>query len=284
MAKLPHVNAQPLTIAEAASLMPMGTTPLPSALARPLQRGGSVTNDAGYWRSPGVIIPRQLTGSGMPSLGAPLKLMKDTPPGRYYPELGIATQLPPWQDPTYWSEPLEQTFTCPGVPWYATWTTVQTFTVESGWQYVIRGLCFEWANIPIGDVFEFSIWSGGQVLSTVQSMRISAAANPAFQYAIGGPQRPILIYGVADQNQDVQVRVRVLGPQATNGTFSKVDSDPLGLAVTTLLIGWRAPLIDTSDGGPTAGDVFPISDGIDAQPRYDLDELRPDRGGPGRAV
>ncbi len=284
MAKLPTTNAQPLTIAEAASLMPQGATPLPQVPVQRLRRGGSVTTDAGYWRSPGAIIPRQQTGSPLPLRPVAPSLLKDTPHGMYYPELGIASQLPPWQDPTYWSEPLEQTFTCPGVPWYATWATVQTIPVESGWMYTIRGLCFEWSAIPIGDVFEFSIWAGGQVLSTVQSMRISAAANPAFQYAIGGPQRPIPIYGVADQNKDIQIRARVLGPQATNGTFSKVNSDPLGIAVMTSLIGWKAPRIDTRDGGPMTGDAFPITDGTELESRYDLDGLRPDRGGPGRAV
>lgn len=150
--------------------------------------------------------------------------------------------------------------------------------------YKITGFCFEWSSIPIGDVFEFQIWAGGVVLSTFQSMRISAVANPAFQYAIGGPQRPIPVYGVVDQNKSIQIRVRNLGPQSTAGTFSKVDSDAFGSAITTSLIGWKAPLAANRDGGPLPGDVFPITDGVPSEPRYDLDALRPDRGSTLRSV
>lgn len=275
MAKLPTTQAQPLTIAEAASLTAPGATPLPVAPITPLRHGGGVTTDNGYWHSPGVIVPRQNTDRRRnPLRDAPPVILQDTPHGRYYPELGLASQLPPWQDPSYHSEPLESTFTCPGIPWYNTWTTAQTFEVESGWMYVIRGLCFEWTGIPIGDVFELMVVAGGVTLCTIQSMRISADANPAFQYAIGGPQRPVPVWGVADQTKSVQVRVRVLGPQATDGTFSKNSSDPLGIPVTTSLIGWRAPRVDTRTGGPLPGDVFPVTNGVEATSRYDLDGLR----------
>ncbi len=280
MAKLPTTTAQPITIAEAAALTSPAAQPIPSIKSVRLQRGGSVTTDAGYWRAPGALVPFQQVRGRAPLRPQAPAVLKDTPHGRYYPELGIASQLPPWQDPNYWARPLEEEFTCPGVPWYDTWATVHTITVEDGWMYTIRGLCFEWTGIPIDDVFEFSIWAGGQVLSTVQSMRISAVPNPAFQYAIGGPQRPIPIYGVADQNKDILIRARVLGPQATDGTFSKVNSDPLGIPVSTTLIGWKSPRIDNRDGGPQTGDAFPVTHGTKLKSRYDLDGLRPDRSGP----
>lgn len=275
MAKLPTTQAQPLTIADASALAAAGAVPLPVVPTIALHHGAGVTTDKGYWRSPGMIVPRQSTGRRPnPLRAAPPPLLTDTPPGRFYPELGVISQLPPWQDPSYHAEPLDSVFSCPSVPWYNTWTTVQTFEVESGWMYVIRGLCFEWGGIPLGDVFELMVVAGGATLCTVQSMRISADVNPAYQYAIGGPMRPVPVWGVADQTKSVQVRVRVLGPQATDGSFSKTNSDPLGISVTTSLIGWRAPRVDTRTGGPLPGDVFPATDGVEATSRYDLDGLR----------
>jgi hypothetical protein len=278
--------SNPLTTPDVVPLNAPGVSRIPARRGDVLRRGGSVTTDKGYWHSPGVVIPRiETTGSRLPDRKEAPPLLADTPHGRFYPELDVAAQLPPWQDPSYWTLPLESVFTCSAVPWYASWSTVQTIEVENNWMYVIRGFCFEWSSIAVGDVFEFQIWAGGIVLSTFQSMRITAAvANPAYQYAIGGPQRPIPVYGVVDQNKSIQIRVRNLGPQATNGTFSKVDSDAFGSAITTNLIGWKAPLAANRDGGPLPGDVFPITDGVDFEPRFDLDAMRSDRGGSTRSI
>jgi hypothetical protein len=185
--------------------------------------------------------------------------MEDAPAGRFLPELDIDVQLPPWQQPGFGSSSVHAQFTCDSVPWYAAWSSVHVYEVPGDRILVVTGLCFEWGDaLPVGDVFEFTVIDSGVEQARFQSMRVAngtTVPNPAYQYAIGGPQRPIPMQFGVRPGHTLVIRARNLGPQSADGSFPSADSDPFGVKVTTSILGWMTPVIPGREV-PRTSDVF----------------------------
>jgi hypothetical protein len=224
----------------------------------------SIPNDgASIWRDSPPKPPRREPsirhGTTSPSSVIPVPPMMDTPLGRFLPEIDVDVQLPPWQQPGYMSTPVHKDFTCNSVPWYVAWSTCHTYEVPSDRMLVVTGICFEWGDsLPIGDVFEFTVIDAGIEQARFQSMRVAdgtTVPNPAYQYAIGGPQRPIPMQFGVRPGHTIIIRARNLGQQAIDGTFSATDADPFGVGVTTNILGWTTPVIPGREI-PRTSDVF----------------------------
>lgn len=166
-------------------------------------------------------------------------------------QLAVGARQPQFTSPNFWSVPFDQNGSvC--VDRYATWYNAFHLNVPSDRMVIVKGISYQFDNtlIPL-DQFEVEVFRSGDRLAAWTDMRALANPDPALEYVFGGHIQQLPFYGRFDHDQNMTVRVRVLGAYPFNHTAA----DLLGGCFHVYLSGFMASLMDNRDGGARPSDM-----------------------------
>ena len=134
---------------------------------------------------------------------------------------------------------------------YKTWFPIINDQVLDTKLVLIDQISYQFENLPENEVFEISVLRSGIELARWEDMMINpGGADPATWHVFGGHFIPVPFFGRFDQSEQITVRIKALGPEAADGTFPRIETDPLNATIRVVIRGWQATMLDRRNGAP----------------------------------
>lgn len=214
--------------------------------------------DRAYWYSHAPTPPRKGRYSAEDDTLYRIPTQMQEPEGaRPQNRAFVTANFPQWNQPTYWAEPFEETFTACVPTWEEDYNigTIQTTALRMA---VIKSVSYECiSGLAQYDLFQFNMWDPANRAEWEDMIIDPLIFDPSRRHVFSGYVSPLPLEAHVDRDRTVRFTVRARGLVAIDGTSNHNPGDPLlpNAHFRLNVQGWWAPLRRNLDGGPRPTDL-----------------------------
>lgn len=230
--------------------------------AQPMRPADQATQnrdlDTYYWTSPGVEPPRMPVHPRVDDqlLVIPTNQMEEVGENPQN-HMWVTGTRPMWNDPRYWSYPLEERYTvC--VPTWEEEYNFGTLDVPENTMAIIDSVSYHvTSGLAQFDLFEMAAYTPAREGLWEDMIIDPLTPDPSHRYAFAGDVTPLPLSIRGDRNHKIRFTVKARGVVNLAGNSTHNPGDPLipNAHFRLLVHGYYAPLRHNVDGAPRMGDT-----------------------------